>query len=150
MINRGAKPSLEVQVQGYQIIDQSTWETLLSGGGAKKTWFFKTWFRKNETTVWYYFFFGKHFWSPVDDTIGESGPWVNIIVSQQHANEDTAIKLDDLENTPISLRELIVVDRRLVRRRWDHAASKMVYDLDARPIDVAKEFFEEVLLRKLA
>jgi len=150
LINRGTKPSLEVQVQGYQIIDQSTWETLLSGGGAKKTWFFKTWFRKNETTVWYYFFFGKHFWSPVDDTIGESGPWVNIIVSQQHANEDTAIKLDDLENTPISLRELIVVDRRLVRRRWDQATSKMVYDLDARPIDVAKEFFDEVLLRKLA
>jgi fido (protein-threonine AMPylation protein) len=149
LINRGADAALEVQVEGYQIIDQPTWETLVAGGAAKKTWFFKTWFRKNEKLVWYYFFFGKHFWSFLDEQIGEDGPWVNIMVSEQHPDDDVAIKLDDRENSPISLRELIVVNKRIVQRRWDRETPGMVYDLDATPIDVAKKFFEEVLLLKL-
>ena len=133
----------------YQVIDQPTWETLLAGGGAKRTWFFRVWFRKNDTIVWYIFFFGKHVWSPLDETIGADGPWVNIMVSEQHPNDDSAVRLDDLPNTPISLRELIVVDKRIIQRRWDRPTSGMVFDSDVKPIDVAKDFFEEVLLRKL-
>jgi len=149
LVTRGGNASLEVQVQPYDIIDQSTWETLLSGGGAKKTWFFKVWFRKDEKVVWYYFFFGKHFWSLVDEAIGEYGPWVNIMVSRQYPEEATATKLDDVENTRVSLRELLVVEKRLVRRRWDASTSKMVYDLDKKPIHVAKDFFEDVVLKEL-
>jgi Fic family protein len=149
LISRSADLSREVQVQGYELIDQSTWETLLAGGGAKKTWFFKTWFRRKRTIVWYYFFFGKHYWSPADEVIGEEGPWVNILVSQQRPDEERAIVLDDLEHTAISLREILVVDKRVIRRRWDRSTSHMVYDLDKKPIEIAKEFFEEVLLKEL-
>ena len=149
LISKGAGPSLEVQVEPYEVIDQATWETLLSGGGAKRTWFFKVWFRKNQRVVWYYFFFGRHFWHQEDEAIGEEGPWVNIMVSQQFPDESKATKLDDVENTRISLRELFVVEKRIVRRRWDATTSHVVYDLDKKPIDVAKEFFEEVLLKEL-
>ena len=149
MINRGAKASVEVQVHPYQVIDQPTWETLLAGGSATRTWFFRTWFRKNDKIVWYIFFFGKHFWSPLDEAIGADGPWVNIIVSEQHPQDGKAVRLDEVENSPISLRELIVVDKRIVQRRWDRSTSRMVLDSDVKPIDVAKDFFEEVLLGKL-
>ena len=149
LINKGGVTGLEVQVQPYEVIDQSTWETLLSGGGAKRTWFFKAWFRKNQRIVWYYFFFGRHFWYQEDEAIGEEGPWVNIMVSQQYPDESQAIRLDDVESPRVSLRELLVVEKRIVRRRWDATASKMVYDLDKKSIEVAKEFFEEVLLKEL-
>jgi len=139
----------EVQVQPYEIIEQSTWETLLSGGGAKRTWFFKVWFRKDRRIVWYYFFFGKHFWSEADEAIGEDGPWVNIMVSRQYPEEEFATKLDDADATYVSLREVLVVDKRIVRRRWDDSASKMTYDLDKKLIEIAQDFFEEVLLKEL-
>ena len=116
LVNRGATGTLDVQIQSYEIIDQATWETLLAGGGAKKTWFFRAFFQRKEAIVWYYFFFGKHFWFEADETIGEEGPWVNILISQQHPDEDLATRLDDLENTPISLREILVVGKRIVCR----------------------------------
>ena len=62
LINRGSDRSLEVQIQNYDIIDQPTWETLLSGGSAKKTWFFRAHFRKQTGS------FGTIFIS--GDTIG--------------------------------------------------------------------------------
>ena len=150
MINRGANASVEVQVHPYQVVDQPTWETLLAGGGARRTWFFRTWFRKNDEIVWYIFFFGKHFWSRLDEAIGADGPWVSIIVSEQRPSDEKAVRLDELENTPISLRELIVVDKRIIQRRWDRSKSEVVFDTDVKPIDVAKDFFEDVLLRKLS
>jgi hypothetical protein len=74
---------------------------------------------------------------------------VNILISQQHPDEQLATRLDDLENTPISLREILVVGKRIVCRRRDSVTLQMVYDLDVQPLDVARRFFEEVLLKKL-
>jgi fido (protein-threonine AMPylation protein) len=149
LVNRGAAGTLDVQIQSYEIIDQATWEALLAGGGAKKPWFFRAFFKRKEAIVWYYFFFGKHFWSEADETIGEEGPWVNILISQQHPDEQLATRLDDLENTPLSLREILVVGKRIVCRRRDPVTLQMVYDLDIQPLDIARHFFEEVLLKEL-
>ena len=54
-----------------------------------------------------------------------------------------------MESPRVSLRELLVVEKRIVRRRWDATASQMVYDLDKKSIEIAKEFFEDVLLKEL-
>jgi hypothetical protein len=57
-----------------------------------------------------------------------------------------AINLDDLEDSPLSLRELVVQDNRLIRRRFDVSVHEgFVYDVDVPPLRVAKEFIEEVL-----
>ena len=149
LINRGGDRSLEVQVQSYDIIDQSTWETLLSGGSAKKTWFFRVLFRKDKA-LWYYFDFGRHFRQTDDASVEDEGPFVAILISQQHAGDEIAIRLDEIENCPISLRELLVLGQQVVRRRWDFLDSRMTYDRGVKPIEVAKDFFEEVLLKVLA
>lgn len=149
IINRSSDRSLEVQVQSYDIIDQPTWETLLSGGSAKRTWFFKVQFRKYSRIVWYYFYFGRHFRQTDDASIEDQGPFVAILVSQQQSGEESAIRLDEIENCPISLRELLVLERQVIRRRWDFDTSRMTYDQGVKPIDVAKDFFEEVLLKVL-
>jgi Fic family protein len=148
LVNRGGDRSLEVQIQDYDIVDQITWETLLAGGAAKKTWFFKAHFRKNDRIVWYYFYFGRHIWH-VDNSIEDDGPFVAILVSEQHPDQDLAIRIDEIENSPLSLRELIISGREVVRRRWDHMSSKMTYDRDIKPIEVAKNFFEDVILKVL-
>lgn len=150
LVNRGSDRSLEVQVQSYDIIDQPTWETLLSGGSAKKTWFFKLHFRKKNQIIWYIFYFGRHDWRPADASIENEGPFVAILVSEQHPGDELATRLDEIENSPIALRELLVLGRQIVRRRWDFATPGLTYDRDARPIAVAKEFFEEVILKVLA
>ena len=150
LVNRGGDRALEVQVQYYDIIDQPTWETLLAGGGARRTWFFKAQFRKYHEVVWYYFFFGRHHWHAADASIEDEGPFVAIHVSEERPGDDRSVRLDDLENSPISLRELLVLDRKVVRRRWDTSASRMTYDRDIPPIEVAKEFFAEVVLKALA
>jgi Fic family protein len=150
LINRGGDRSLEVQVQSYDIIDQPTWETLLSGGNAKRTWFFKVHLRKHSRVAWYYFYFGRHFRQTDDASVEDQGPFVAILVSQQQPGEESAMRLDEIENCPISLRELLVLERQVIRRRWDFLDSRMAYDRGVKPIEVAKDFFEEVLLKILA
>jgi len=149
LINRGNDRSLEVQVQNYDIIDQPTWETLLSGGSAKKTWFFKVHFRRHKV-VWYYFYFGRHYWHLDDASVEDKGPFVAILVSEQHSGDESATRLDEIENSPISLRELLVLGRHVVRRRWDFVNSRMTYDREVKPIEVAKDFFGDVILKVLA
>jgi Fic family protein len=148
LVNRGGDHTLEIQLQNFDIIDQATWETLRSGGSAKKTWFFKVNFRKPDRAVWYYFYFGRHIWH-TEDSIEDDGPFVAILVSEQHPGEDFAIRIDEIENSPVSLRELIIFERSLVRRRWDYLSSRMTYDRDVKPIEVAKNFFEDVILKVL-
>ncbi len=115
LINRGSDRSVEVQIQAFDIIDQTTWESLLAGGAVKKTWFFKALFRRNTSTVWYHFFFGTHQWVPADAQTIDQGPAVNISVSRQGPGEDRPTRLDDLESTPVTLREILVRDKSIVR-----------------------------------
>jgi len=150
LVNRGSDRSLEVQVQNYDIIDQPTWETLLSGGSAKKTWLFKVHFRKKHDVIWYIFYSGRHLWHPADASIENEGPFVAILVSEQHPGDEFTIRLDEIENSPISLRELLVLGRQIVRRRWDFVTSGLTYDRDVKPIEVAKDFFGDVILKVLA
>jgi len=151
LVNRGSDRSLEVQVQNYDIIDQPTWETLSSGGSAQRTWFFKIIFRKQQNIIWYIFYFGRHFyWQSSDTSIEDDGPFVAILVSEQHPGEALATRLDEVENSPIALREVLVLERQVIRRRWDFVTSEINYDRQIKPIEVAKNFFEDVILKVLA
>ena len=149
LLNRGGDRSIEVQVQSYEVIDQPTWETLSAGGSAQKTWYFKVHFRKNNHIMWYYFCFGRHLWHVDGDSIEEEGPFVAILVSQQHLGDERAMRLDEIENSPVSLRELLVSGRQVVRRRWDFEKSRMIYDRDVKPMKIAQDFFEAVILKVL-
>ena len=150
LINRGSDRSLEVQMTNYDIIDQSTWETLLSGGIAKKTGFFRIRFRKQHQIVWYHFYFGRHYAKSADISIEDEGPFVAILISEQLPGETIATRLDEVENSPISLRELLVLGRQPIRRRWDHHTSRSTYDRDVKSIEIAKNFFGDIILKVLA
>jgi len=140
--------SVSVRLEPLPIIDQAAWENLRAGERTPRTWFFWLHFRRGETRIQYCFFFGRHPLSPADNTISGLGPAPCLLISEQQGYE-SAQRLDTLEGVPLSLRELILIDGRLARRRVDDATGNDTYDRDISPLTVAKEFITEVLLRRL-
>ena len=98
--------------------------------------------------IWYYFFFGRHLWH-VEDEIEDEGPHVAIFISEQRPDDEAATRLDSIDDSPISLREVLVSGRDLIRRRKDDVTSKMIYDRGVTSIQIARDFFAEVILNKL-
>ncbi len=141
--------TVEVQVRSFDMVDQSTWETLRSGGRAAKTWFFWTNFRRGDERIQYCFFFGHHFFAPVDRGLANIGPSACLLVSEQ-TGDDEAKRLSELANCPVTLRELLVVKDKIVRKRLDIAKDANVYDFDIDPLVVARDFIQEVLLDRMA
>ena len=140
--------TIEVQMRPFEIVDQSTWETLLSGGRVAKTCFFWIHFRRGEEHIHYCFFFGHHIFSPEDQTVTGLGPSACLLISEQGKNEKP-VRLDELENCPVSLRELLTISGKLARKRWDIEQESLVYDQNIDPLNIAREFIEEVLLKRL-
>ena len=64
--------------------------------------------------------------------------------------DEKAVRLSELDDCPVTLRELLIVDNKLVRKRLDIAHDSLVCDFDIDPLDVAREFVQEVLLRRMA
>lgn len=147
-VTNASDGTVEVQVNSFDIIDQPTWETLRSGGNASKTWYFWANFRNGNVRVQYCFFFGRHWYSEVDRDTPEIGPSTCLLVSEQRGNEK-AMRLSEVQNNPLTLREILVVGDKLARKRFDIAASSDVYDLEIDSLQVAREFVQEVFLKRL-
>lgn len=151
-LTNASSGAIEIQVESYAIIDQSAWESLRAGTGAKRTWFFKLNCRREKRVLRYFFFFGRHFWTPDDPQTDGIGARVCLLVSELDGQSEDreAKRLDELEDTPLTLREVLVNDTQLVRKRWDNHVQKMAFDLIADPVRVAQDFLQEVLLLRLA
>jgi len=141
-------PEIEIQVQPYDTIEQSTWENLRSGVGAAKTWFFILHFRRERQVINYIFFFAKHFYSDLDSDLDITDPPVNLLISEQ-IGRGLAVRLGQIDGCPLSLREILVVNDRVVSKKHDQAKDAEFYDTDCDATEVAKDFISEVLLKRL-
>ncbi len=101
-ITSASDGSVEIQVRSFDVVDQSTWETLRSGGRAATTWFFWTDFRRGEVRIQYCFFFGHHFFSVADRGVPNIGPTACLLVSEQIGDE-AAVRLTELDDCTVSL-----------------------------------------------
>ena len=147
-VTNASDGAVEVQVNSFDIIDQSTWETLRSGGDASKTWYFWANFRNRHVRVQYCFFFGRHWFSDADRDTPGIGPSTCLLVSEQRGDEK-AVRLSELQNCPLTLREILVVGDKLARKRFDLVEARDVYDLEIDSLLVAREFVQEVFLKRL-
>lgn len=147
-VTNASDGTIEVQVSRFDVLDQSTWETLRSGGSASKTWYFWVNFRNRDLRIKYCFFFGRHWFSEVDRNAPGIGPSTCLLISEQRGNEN-AVRLDELQHSPLTLREILVVRDKLARKRFDVDKAKDVYDLEIDPLKVAREFVQEVFLKRL-
>jgi len=148
MITR-ASTEIDVQFVAYPIIDQSAWENLRAGIGATRTWHFRVVFRGRGRSLTYIFFFGKHFWSNLDTVSVRSEPQVCLLVSEQEGSEEEAKRLAEGVDSPLTIREIFVLDNQLVRRRYDPQRQQDVYDGRIDPTVIAQEFLSDVLLLKM-
>ena len=148
LISNSGSRSLQVQVHRYDLIDQPVWERLGAGDLARKTWFFRVWFRHERQTVSYIFFFVPHFRTDADDAANVKGALVGLHISEQIPGDERAVLLDDLKESPTACREIIFSDKRLLRRRKDHDG-KVEYDDNMSGVQIAKEFLEDVISKKL-
>ncbi len=147
-VTNASDGAVEIQVNSFDIIDQPTWETLRSGGNAPKTWYFWANFRNGNVRVQYCFFFGRHWFSEADRDTPGIGPSTSLLVSEQRGDEK-AVRLSEIQNCPLTLRETLVVDDKLARKRFDIAEERDVYDLEIDSLQVAREFVQEVFLKRL-
>ncbi len=138
----------EVQFREYPIIDEGAWENIRNGIGAKQTWFFTLMFKLGGNTVRYIFFFGKHFWKSEDTDDIRHEPRVALLVSKQLPDQEAVI-LYDLDDSPLSLREVLVVNAELIGVKVIRASNGTVvtkYDRDANGLKLAQQFIEQVIL----
>ena len=143
--------SLHSLIGRKELIDQATWESLLAGGAGKRILFFMIYLRRHGNSVVFRFFFGRHNFQSDVEAIENQKPSVSLLLAEMvKTNQTQEVYLDHLEGNPMSLREILVLDRRIVRRRWDQATSQMVYDHEITAIEVAKDFFADVFLKVLA
>jgi Fic family protein len=147
-VTNASDGTVEVQVNSFDLLDQSTWETLRSGGHASKTWFFWMSFRRGNQRLEYYFFFASHWFTEADRGIDDLGPSTCLLVSEQQG-DGKPVRLAEISDCPVTLRELLVVDDKLTRQRFDIGESAIVYDFDVDPLTVAREFVQEVLLNRM-
>jgi len=146
LVSASGDQSVQVSMKPLDLIDQTMWDSLRAGGQARKTWFFRLVFRRRDSVVWYIFYFGPHEWKPADVEAGLSSSLVGLQISEQSPGMERAINLDELKNSPLSLREIIVQENRVIRRRFNVPGQEgFVYDIDVPPLRVAKEFIEDVL-----
>ena len=148
-LNKLSQGRVVVDVQTYPMIEQSSWEMLRAGTGARKTWFFRLFCRRDAAAARYTFFFGHHFWSPIDDDLGPLPPCVCLLLSEQLGPTE-AVRLDDELDSPISLREVVVLDDRVIWKKRIAAEQRLIYDQQSDPVQVAQQFFEEILLHRLS
>ncbi|MBN1514496.1 MAG: Fic family protein [Phycisphaerae bacterium] len=145
-----ASRSLAIQVRHYDLIDRAAWNNIRLGRGAGKTWFFVAEFHVGPTSRRYFFFFGKHYWSDLDTDEERSGPRVCLLVSEERTPGEAAVRLDEGNDPAVTLREVFVVDNRLVRKRYNPAADACEYDRDVPALRIAQDFLREVILHRMA
>ncbi len=138
----------QIQFKNFEMIDQSAWENIRSGIRAGKTWFFQLIFRKNRHSWSYIFFFGKHFWSDLDDDQDRSEPRVCLLISEQIGSQDS-VRLDQTEDAAVTLKEVFVVKKTFVRRRFALDKNAEVLDHNLSADAIAQDFIREIMLNRL-
>ena len=76
------------------------------------------------------------------------GPGACLLVSEQ-AGDEKPVRLSELDDCPVTLRELVIVNDKTARKRQDIARDLLAYDLDVDALVVAREFVQEVLLSRM-
>jgi len=151
-----ASQTIGVQVQAYPMIDQTQWQNIRDGIRLSKTGLFNVDFSVGGKRLRYHFFFGKHFWKDFDDDQMRAEQRVNLLISEEVVGSGTGVRLDELDNCPLTIREILVEDDRLVCRRVDLASPRVDvaspagrYDHDVPALRIAQDFIGEVVLHRL-
>ena len=139
---------VSVQVRRHPLIDQQCWENIRSGMRADRTWFLRIDLQRERRYLKYFLFFGRHLWSAADTDEDRLEQRVSLLASESESGRD-ARRVEHLEGSPIGLREVFVVDNGFVQKRWDRDTQVELNDRQCTAVQIAKEFINDVILRRL-
>jgi Fic family protein len=139
---------VDIQFRPYDLIDEPAWEELRSGGSVSKNWFFRIHIQQRQRHVSYIFFWGKHFWSELDRPVDRGEPRVCLLVSESTTGRDAGRLAEGNVAFP-TLREITVTDTSLIRKKWVPELEREEQDFEISATQIAQDFIQEVLLRKL-
>ncbi len=146
LLNRNAS-EFEFSIVDYDLVSQSTWESLRSEPRTPQTWCFRIMARSAGRQFQYVVFSGKHFRNTSDTSLAITGPLVNLLLSEKCGPDDPVILQAD--NSPVRLREILILNGELVLGQWDVAEGQLVYEQQITAMDVAKRFLEDVIRHRL-
>ena len=143
-----ASSDIDVQFRPYEMIDEIDWEMLRSGSSVSKSWFFKLHFHHGPSRLTYVFFFGKHYWSEMDARDDRSEPRICLLVSESETGKN-GIRLDGGSVQYPTLREVVATGDTFVRKRYNPDTNQEIQEPDTPATQIARDFIEEVMLRRL-
>jgi Fic family protein len=155
-------PGLHVNWLDYGGINYEKYRSLRDHVPTERSWAFGLLFRRENTRLRFVFWIGFHRERPSDraqDITDEPVLLVSMEEQKRGSKDGTPASvgttdkvfyrtLDELSETMISLREVIMRDGTLARRRYNPTAQSDEWDFAVSPGQVARDFFTEVL-RKL-
>lgn len=136
------------QVQHYPPLDRATWDNIRLGVGAQRTWYFILDFDGRGVRKRYYFFFGKHFRSDLDDARERSEERVSLLIGEDDGT-GKGVRLDQIADCPISIREIFVVGNDFVCRRVDPSSATPSHDRNTSALRIAQDFIRDVVRYRL-
>ncbi|MCH7720044.1 MAG: Fic family protein [Planctomycetes bacterium] len=141
---------IRIQVRPYDLLDRDRWENVRLGIRTDKMWYFVLDLHRTGAGLGrrFFFFFGTHYVDKEMENERDEKPTVALLVSEADATGEGR-RLDQIEGCPLSLREVFVVDGRLVRKRHDIEADDYVYDRDVSPLQIARDFIGEAVKYRL-
>ena len=146
LLNRSAS-DFEFSMFDYDIPPQSTWESLRSEPRTPQTWCFRVTARTAGRQYQYTIFTGKHFRNSSDSALNITGPLVNLLVSEKCGPDESPILMGD--NSPVRIREILIMNGELVIGEWDPSEKLLVYRPKVTSMNVAQQFFEDVIRHRL-
>lgn len=141
---------IELQIQALPLLDEGLWASLRSGTAAAKTGFFSLVARKDERWVKYFFFFGRHFFDDsLDQTLPKQSPLVSLLIAEQTKRGDVSVRLVVDESRIVTLREILVIDGRPIRKTYRPQLNDLVYDQTSDALTIARDFVTEMIRNAL-
>jgi Fic family protein len=146
LLNRKSS-RMQFNLHSFPVIDMATWETLRTEPRTPKTWCFRIEAASDVGHLEYILFAGKHFHDTNDENFHLPGGHVTVLVSEKSASTESRILKGD--NSPITLREVLVVDNEFVRKRWDGERRVNLFERDVTAIRIAQDFLTEIVRHRL-
>ncbi len=142
---------VELQIWALPLLDEASWASLRSGMLAAKSGFFTLTGTKQDKFVRYSFSFVRHAMDVrLDQVLPRQSPQVSLVVGEQTVIGGLFVRLQKDESQFVTLREIVVVDGRPIRKRYSPQFDDLVYDSDADALVIARDFVTEMVRNALA
>ncbi len=139
---------VRIKARKHSMIDKPKWDLVRSGIATELPTIFTLIFDCDERRRRYDFFVGKHYQMDHDDVLDRVENPVGLCIFEDYGTSHGKV-LDEIEDCPISIRELLLVQDEFVVRKRDPRTGVDSYDRAIEPSRIAQDFIRDVVLHRM-